>query len=81
MVLNVRYGPPNHMIRPFKNWTKKCLNIQMFGIQMVTVYNFLFLFSYLSLCVIQQLGKKKETCLLNNSNSRGDDFCYLIDII
>ena len=44
MVQNVQYlkGPPNHMIRPFENQTKKCLKSQMFGfqvfsIQMVTV--------------------------------------------
>ena len=35
-------GPPNHMIRPLENWTKKCLKSQMFGFQvfsfqMVTV--------------------------------------------
>ena len=45
MVKNVWYlnGPPNHVIRPFTNQTKKCPENQMFGfqvfsIQMVTVF-------------------------------------------
>ena len=42
-VLAVRFlkDPTNHDIRPFENWTKKCMKswmfgFQVFGIQMVT---------------------------------------------
>ena len=30
-------GPPNHVIRPFENWTKKCLKRQMFGFQVFSI--------------------------------------------
>ena len=46
MVQNVRNsnGPPNHVIRPFDNQTKKCpksqmLGFQVFDVQMVTVFS------------------------------------------